>query len=176
MVHHGEQFVFIVVGQEGGDGAEGFFVEQGVVQVVGKDYGGFDVAAGAVDEVAAVDDRVVFGAGLVEVAEQFLLVLLVGHRAEFGVFIQGRADGQAAETRLEFFQHGVDLRAVHEETFGRCADLPRVQETRFDNAIHRFVYIHVAQEAGGVLATQFQGRAGQPGAHGTAAYCNTGGH
>ena len=40
-------------------GPKVFFVEQGVVQVVGQDHGGFDVAAGAVDEVAAVDDRVV---------------------------------------------------------------------------------------------------------------------
>ncbi len=49
VVHQCQQFVFAVVRQERGDGAEGFFVEQGVVDAVGEDHGGFDVAARTVD-------------------------------------------------------------------------------------------------------------------------------
>ncbi len=58
---------------------------------------GFDETARTVDQVAPVDDAVVFGAGFGEELAEFELVLAVGDRAEFGALIQGRADVQRAQ-------------------------------------------------------------------------------
>ncbi|MNL59683.1 hypothetical protein D3C87_1834300 [compost metagenome] len=63
-----------------------------------------------------------------------------------------------------------------EEAFGGGADLSGMQETGLDDAVDGLVQVHVAQESCRVFAAQFQGRAGQPGAHGAAADRNTGGH
>ncbi|MNV47351.1 hypothetical protein D3C71_1392170 [compost metagenome] len=88
VVHQLQQFFFGVVREEGRNRAECFFVEQRVVDAVGENHRRFNVAAWAVDQVATVNDGVVFGAGLGEVLAEFQLMLAIGDRAEFGELIQ----------------------------------------------------------------------------------------
>ncbi|MNO47894.1 hypothetical protein D3C76_382180 [compost metagenome] len=119
-----QQFVFVVVRQEGRHRAEGFLVQQGVAGGLGEDHRRFDEAARALANLPAMDDLTALGARGGEQLGQFLLVRLVGHWAELGGLIQGGADLQLAQALGQRIEQRVDARAVDEEALTRCADLP----------------------------------------------------
>ena len=151
-----DDFVDIFEFEDGHDRAEDFFLSDlHVVLNIGEN-GGLDEVAFVADTIAAGEELGFFGFAGIDVAHDFVELVLVDLRTLFGIFVEGIADGALLGAGDGFLDEFVVALFFDEEARAGAAALTLIEEECEVGAFDGLVHVGVGENDVGTLAAEFE--------------------
>ena len=155
-INSGQRLFFTAITNKAAYRAEGLLAHQGALFAAHLNRRRLQEIALAGQRFAAADDGIpLFACGLNE-PQDLVILLAVGQRPHQRLFIQRRPRRESAEPVFQQRQHRIQFALRQIKALSGGANLPLVEVTGFDNAVHHGLRRQVIEKQRGVFTAQLQ--------------------